>query len=125
MARTIRAAALESTEDNQRQEDIEGIGINQEPSIEATDEQKEQVQEKADNVGSQNIETLAGLITIETGLNAQVVKPLKVSDEDKKLVAAALDVLAEVIERKVTTESTKRYLGLLLMFIRSALTTQM
>jgi len=121
MARTIRAAALESTEDNQRQEDIEGIGINQEPSIEATDEQKEQVQEKADNVGSQNIETLAGLITIETGLNAQVVKPLKVSDEDKKLVAAALDVLAEVIERKVTTESTKRYLGLLLMFIRSAL----
>lgn len=121
MARTTRAAALDSVESDQRQEDIEGIGINQEPSIEATDEQKEQVQEKADNVGSQNIETLAGLITIETGLNAQVVKPLKVSDEDKKLVAAALDVLAEVIERKVTTESTKRYLGLLLMFIRSAL----
>lgn len=91
--------------------------------VKATDEQKEQVQEQASTVEEQapQLEQLAGLFTIETKLNQQLINPLKLADEDKGLVTSALTVLAEVIDRKVTNESTKRYLGLLLVFIRSAL----
>ena len=87
----------------------------------ATEEEKAVVEEEAEAVGEQSLEELAGLFTIETGLNAQVKSELRLADEDKELVFSALNVLAEVIDRKITNESTKRYLGLLLVFIRSAL----
>lgn len=87
----------------------------------ATEEQKEQVQAKAEEAQAPQLEQLAGLFTIETKNNSQLISTLKLADDDKELVLAALDVLAEVIDRKVTNESTKRYLGLLLVFIRSAL----
>lgn len=87
----------------------------------ASDEQKQQVQEQAEAIEAPQLEQLAGLFTIETKNNSQLISPLKLVDDDRELVYAALDVLAETIDRKVTNESTKRYLGLLLVFIRSAL----
>ena len=87
----------------------------------ATEEEKTLVEEEAEVVGEQSLEELAGLYTIETGLNSQVKSALRLEDEDKELVLAALNVLAEVIDRKITDSSTKRYLSLLLVFIKTAL----
>lgn len=116
-----RAEALKSTEEDQRQQPLVA-SAKSEPVMEASDEQKEEVLEKAEQMEQKpKLETLAGLVTIETGLNQQVISTLKLEDDDRQLVTAALDILAEVIDRKITTESTKRYLGLLLMFIRAAL----
>lgn len=129
-----RAEALQSIEQDQRQEEVNldsKLGIMSakvaeasEESPKPTEEQKTKVKEKAKAASPQPLEQMAGLYTIEQGLNHQVMRPLKLSDEDKELVNAALDVLAEVIERKITNESTKRYIGLLLVFIRSVLATQ-
>lgn len=126
-----RAEAIVSVEEDQRQEEVNldsKLGVMSAKAAEAaeetpkpTEEQKTKVKEKAK---PQPLEQMAGLYTIEQGLNHQVMRPLKLSDEDKELVNAALDVLAEVIERKITNESTKRYIGLLLVFIRSVLATQ-
>lgn len=126
-----RAEAIVSVEEDQRQEEVNldsKLGVMSAKAAEAaeetpkpTEEQKTKVKEKAK---PQPLEQMAGLYTIETGLNQQVITKLKLSDEDKELVSAALDVLAEVIERKITNESTKRYISLLLVFIRSVLSTQ-
>ena len=126
-----RAEALVSVEEDQRQEEVNldsKLGI-MSAKVEATEETPKPTEEQKTKVkkaaAPQPLEQMAGLYTIETGLNQQVITKLKLSDEDKELVSAALDVLAEVIERKITNESTKRYISLLLVFIRSVLMTQM
>lgn len=90
----------------------------------ATDEEKAIVKEKGTEVElqeCQSLEEAAGLVTIETGATSQVRSLVSVSDEDKELITSALNVLADVIERKISDSSTKRYLVLLLVFIKSAL----
>lgn len=85
------------------------------------EDQQELVLDQADAVGTQSLEELAGLVTVETSNSSQLIGKLKLNDSDKELVYAAIDVLAEVIERKITNQSTRTYLGLLLVFIKSAL----
>ena len=87
----------------------------------ATDEEKALVKEADEKLESVSLEEQAGLVNIETNATSQVRTIVSISNEDKELVVAALNVLAEVIERKITDTSTKRYLSLLLVFIKSAL----
>lgn len=93
----------------------------QEPELTELEQEQEQVLEQAETAEAPDLLELAGLLTIETGNQQQIIGKLKLADDDKELVYAALDVLAEVINRKITNESTRSYLGLLLVFIRSAL----
>jgi len=92
----------------------------------ATEEQEAIVKEKGTEFEvqeRQSLEEAAGLVTIETGNTSQVRSLISVSDDDKELITSALNVLADVIERKISDSSTKRYLVLLLVFIKSALIT--